>query len=78
MNWKEWSYWNEKKYLAAIFFAIVYVLTIPIRNYDFLNKFIDTGQGVPIVAHLIIIVIGAIFIIILLSMIDMIVKRFSS
>ena len=60
MNWKEWTYWKGKKYIAVGGFILAYILTIPIRDYEFLSGFIDTTQGVPILAHLIIILIGSI------------------
>ncbi len=75
MNWKEWVAWKEKKYLAVIGFIILYTLTIPIRDYGFLDSFIDTTQGVPIWAHLILIVFGLVVLIILLKVIEMIVKK---
>ena len=57
-------------------FIIAYVLTIPIRDYEFLNRFIDTAQGVPILAHLIIIFVGIIILLVLLKIIEIIVKKF--
>ncbi|MGB6339783.1 MAG: hypothetical protein WBF32_08410 [Candidatus Aminicenantaceae bacterium] len=74
MNWKEWLAWKEKKYIAIVLFIVAYVLTIPIRDYEFLDAFIDTTQGVPIWAHLIIIVVGSVVLIILLKVIEIIVK----
>jgi hypothetical protein len=74
MNWKEWLAWKEKKYIAVVLFILAYVLTFPIRDYEFLDAFIDTTQGVPIWAHLIIIVVGSVVLIILLKVIEIIVK----
>jgi hypothetical protein len=74
MNWKEWLAWKEKKYIAVVLFIIAYVLTIPIRDYEFLDAFIDTAQGVPIWAHLIIIAVGLVVLIILLKIIEISVK----
>ena len=75
MNWKEWGSWKERKYIAAILFIIAYILTIPIRGYEFLDRFIDTTQGVPIWMHLIIIVIGVIVVMVLHKIIEMIMNR---
>ena len=74
MNWKKWLAWNEKKYIVVILFAIAYISTIPIRDYGFLAGFVDITKGVPILAHLIIIVMGAIVVLILLKIIETIVK----
>ena len=62
MNWKEWVYWKEKKYIAVILFIIAYILTIPIRDYGFLDGIIDTAHGIPIWAHLMVIVVGVLII----------------
>ena len=74
MNWKEWVACKEKKYIAVILFILAYIVTIPIRGYEFLDRFVDTTQGVPIWAHLIVIIVGAIVLLILLKIIEMIVK----
>ena len=76
MDWEEWCSWKKRKYIAAILFILAYILTIPIRGYEFLDGFIDTTQGVPIWVHLIIIVVGAIVVIVLHRIIEIIVKRF--
>ena len=76
MNWEEWYSWKERKFIAVILFILAYVLTIPIRGYEFLDGFIDTTQGVPIWVHLIIIVAGSIVVIILHTIIEIIIKRF--
>lgn len=76
MNWEEWYYWKKKKYIAVIFFILAYIVTIPIRGYEFLNRFIDTTQGIPIWMHLIIIFVGAIFLLILLKVLEIIVKKY--
>lgn len=78
MNWKEWCDWKEKKYIGVVGFIIAYILTIPIRNYEFLDAFIDISQGVPIWAHLIIIVIGSIVFLILLKIMEVIVRKIIS
>ena len=76
MNWKEWVAWKEKKYLGVVGFIILYILTIPIRNYESLiGGFVDITQGVPIWAHLMLIVAGSIFFLILLTIIEIIVKK---
>ena len=76
MDWEEWCSWKKREYIAAILFILAYILTIPIRGYEFLDGFIDTTQGVPIWVHLIIIVVGAIVVIVLHRIIEIIVKRF--
>lgn len=76
MNWKEWVAWKEKKYIAVIFFILAYIVTIPWRGYEFLDSFIDTTQGVPIWAHLIVIAFGLVVLMILLKVIEMVVKYF--
>ncbi len=76
MNWKEWYSWKQRKFIAAILFILAYILTIPIRGYEFLDSFIDTTQGVPIWAHLIIIIIGVIVVMILHKILEIIVKRY--
>jgi len=74
MNWKKWVAWKEKKYIAVILFILAYIVTIPIRGYEFLDRFIDTTQGVPIWMHLIVIIVGVIILLILMKIIEMIVK----
>ena len=74
MNWNEWCDWKQRNYIAVVLFVIAYVITIPIRNYRFLDGFIDITQGVPLWAHLIIIIAGSIFIIIGLQVIEFIVR----
>ena len=75
MNWEEWSNWKERRLITVILFILAYILTIPIRGYEFLDKFIDTTQGVPIWIHLMIIVVGSVVAILLLKIIDVIVKK---
>ena len=75
MDWKEWANLKEKKYLAVALFAVAYVLTIPIRNYDFLRGFVDITQGVPVWAHLMVIAAGSVFLVVALWVIEMIAKR---
>ena len=75
MNWEKWVAWKEKKYIGVVGFIILYILTIPIRDYGFLDSFINITQGVPIWAHLMIIVIGSIVFLILLTILEMIVKK---
>lgn len=72
MNWKEWVAWKEKKYIAVVLFAIAYVLTIPWRNYSFLEGLVDITNGVPIWAHLMLIVIASIVLLILLILLKII------
>ena len=74
MNWEEWVAWKEKKYIAVIGFILAYMVTIPWRGYEFLDGFIDITQGVPIWAHLIIIVVGASVVLLLLKIIETIVR----
>jgi len=75
MNWKQWANWKEKKYIAVIGFIIAYLVTIPIRNYEFLENFINITNGVPILAHLIIILFGSLIVIVLLKIIENVVER---
>jgi hypothetical protein len=75
MNWKEWLAWNEKKYIAVGLFAVAYVLTIPWRDYEFLTGFVDITAGVPLLAHLGIIVVGSIVLVILLRIVEVIVEK---
>jgi len=75
MNWKEWVDWKEKKYIAVVGFIIAYVLTIPWRNYESLiGGFVDISQGVPLWAHLMIIVFGLVVLLVLLKILEMIVR----
>ncbi|MBU0760668.1 MAG: hypothetical protein KJ858_03185 [Nanoarchaeota archaeon] len=53
----------------------MYVLTIPWRNYKFLEGIVDISQGIPLWAHLMIIVAGSIVLLILLWVIEVIVKK---
>ena len=76
MNWREWYSRKRRRLIAAILFVIAYILTIPIRGYEFLDGFIDTAQEVPIWVHLIIIIVGVIVVIILHKIIEIIVKRY--
>jgi len=76
MNWEEWVDWKEKKYIAVGGFIIAYVLTIPWRNYESLiGGFVDVSQGVPLWAHLMIIVVGVIVLLVGLKVIEEVVKR---
>ena len=74
MNWKEWVSSKEKYYLAVILFILAYIATIPIRNYEFLNNFIDTTQGVSFLVHLKLVIAGLIVLVVLLKTIEIIVK----
>jgi hypothetical protein len=74
MDWKKWEAWKHRDLITVISFTIAYILTIPIRNYTFLNSIVDTTQGVPFLAHLVIIIIGSTIIIILLEIIAMIIR----
>ena len=76
MRWKDWYYLRQRRLISAILFVIAYILTIPIRGYEFLDGFIDTEQGVPVLAHLILIVFGVIVLMILHKIIEIIVKRY--
>jgi len=75
MNWKEWYLWKGKKTIGVLLFIVAYILTIPIRDYSFLEGLVDITQGVPMGAHLAIIVVGSIVFIILLSIFEFIVKK---
>ena len=76
MDWNKWYSWKQCKFVAAILFIIAYILTIPIRGYEFLDGLIDISQGVPIWAHLVIIIFGVIVMLILHTILEIIVKRF--
>ncbi len=76
MNWKEWYTWRYSKFVTAILFIIAYILTIPIRGYEFLDGLFDTTQGVPLSAHLMIITVGVVVSMMLHWLIEIIVKRF--
>lgn len=75
MTQKNLSYFKKYRFLAVILFIIAYTLTIPIRDYSFLEGIFDMSQGVPILAHLMLIVIGGIVLLILLKIIGIIIKR---
>ena len=72
MNWKDWYSRKYSKYVGAMFFIIGYILTIPIRGYEFF----DISDGVPLEAHLIIILFGVFVVMTLHWLIEIIVKRF--
>lgn len=76
MNWEEWVTWKNRDLIAVIFFIIAYILTIQIRDYSFLESSFDISNGIPIIAHIALIVIGAIVLIILLKIITIIIKYF--
>ncbi len=76
MNWKQWVDWKEKKYIVVVGFALAYLLTIPIRDYSFLEGIFDISQGVPVMAHLIIIVVVSVVLLILLKIIEIVVGSF--
>ena len=76
MNWEKWYSWKERKFIAVILFILAYILTIPIRGYEFLDGLIDTTQGVPIWAHLIIIIIGSIVVTVLHYILEIIIKKY--
>ena len=76
MNWKQWYDWKERRLIAVVLFVVAYTLTIPIRDYGFLDSFFDTSQGVAIWIHLILIVAGVIILLIGLKMLEVIVKKF--
>jgi len=75
MNWKKWYYWKERRFIIVILFILAYIVTIPIRGYEFLDRFIDITQGVPIWMHLIIIIFGIIVLLILMKIIEFIVRK---
>jgi len=77
MNWKEWVDCKEKKYIAVVLFIILYIATIPWRNYESLiGGFVDISQGVPIWAHLMIVVFGVIVLLVLLKVVEWVVGYF--
>ena len=75
MTWQEWCSWKNRKYVAGTLFAAAYVVTIPIRGYEFLDGLVDTSQGVPLWVHLVIIVIGGIAVSILHIVLGIVVQR---
>jgi len=76
MNWKQWYNWKNRRLITAILFIIAYILTIPIRNYEFLSGLTDISQGVPLWAHLIVIAAGVIVLLILMKILEVIVKKY--
>jgi len=76
MKRKDWYSRKYCKYVAAMFFIIAYILTIPIRGYEFLEGLFDISQGVPLEAHLFIIFIGATFVMALYWLIEIFINRF--
>jgi len=76
MNWKKWIEWKNKYYIAVVLFTLAYILTIPVRDYSFLEGLVDITSGVPIWAHLMVIVIGVIVLLVLLKILEIIVKMF--
>jgi len=76
MRLKEWYTWKYSKSVTAILFIVAYILTIPIRGYEFLDGLFDTTEGVPLSAHLIIIVFGVIVTMMLHWLIETVVRRF--
>ena len=76
MNWEEWYYWKKRRLITVILFILAYIVTIPIRGYEFLERFIDITQGVPIWTHLIIIIFGEIVLLILIKISEIVVKKY--
>ena len=76
MDWEKWYHWKKRRLIAVILFIVAYIITIPIRDYESLIPFVDITQGVPILAHLIIIIVGVIILLILMKIIEVIVKMF--
>lgn len=76
MNWEQWLSWKERKLIVVIGFIIAYIVTIPIRCYEFLEGFFNISQGVPLEAHLVIIVVGSIAVVILHTLLEIIIKKF--
>ncbi len=77
MNWEQWLKWKQRRFFAVLFFTLGYIVTIPIRGYEFLKGFFDISKGVPIEAHLIIIIIGSIAVVILHQILEIIVKKYT-
>jgi hypothetical protein len=76
MSWKTLTPLWRKQVIAVILYIIAYVLTIPWRGYEFLNGFIDISQGVPMKAHLLIILVVGIILSIFLWILDFINKNY--
>jgi len=64
------------KYIAVVLFIVAYIATIPVRGYEFLDRFVDTTQGVTIWMHLTLIVAGIIVLVVGLKILEIIVKKF--
>jgi|SaaInlStandDraft_4_1057021.scaffolds.fasta_scaffold131789_2 hypothetical protein len=62
---------KEHSIIAIIGFIVLYILTIPIRDY---SSFFDISQGITIWMHLILIIIGITILLILLALIHAIMK----
>jgi hypothetical protein len=77
MDWKGWESWKVRDLITVSAFIITYLLTIPIRNYTFLNSIIDTTQGVTPSTHIAIIVIASLALIALLELIALVIRLFS-
>lgn len=75
-QWLEWRDWKQRRLIAVIGFILAYIITIPIRGYEFLEGIFDLSQGVPLEAHLAIIVVGSIVVVILHQILEIIVKKF--
>jgi len=65
MNWKKWHSWKGKYLLVFVLFALAYALTIPIRDYGFLGCI-----ELTVWTHVAIILIGGLFLVELLRLID--------
>jgi len=76
MNWEQWLSWKQRKLIAVIGFILAYIVTIPIRGYEFLKGFFNISQGVSLEAHLIIIFIGSVAVVILHQILEIIVKKY--
>ncbi len=50
MNWKEWYHWKKRRLIAVILFILAYIVTIPIRGYEFLDRFVDTTPRSPYIS----------------------------
>ena len=77
MNWEKWYSWKYRKFITVILFILAYIVTIPIRGYEFFDGFIDTAQGVPIWAHLIVIIIGSIVVIEIQYILEIFIKKYA-
>ena len=72
MKWEDWSL-KKKIFLGSIGFIVLYILTIPIRDYGSFG--ID---GPSLLNHLAFIVVGVVVYTILISIISVVIDKIKS